>query len=100
METYFSHADEAETSLGLYLVPELVDMTKAKDMHNPAKALLSDKWVLWPLAGKGVTEQFKTKLPMHYVFTGHRREREDWPPNTLHVRGYATKATRKKGGRL
>lgn len=100
LEESFLHAGEAETSLGLYLVPELVDMKKAKDNLNTLQGLLSRKWLVWPLVGPGVTEQFKERLPLHYVFTGSRGEREQWPPNTLHVWGRATKGTAEKGEKI
>jgi len=107
LDTYFLHAGEAETSLGLYLVPHLVDMDKAKDKLNMGKGLLEDKWYIWPLVGKFEEpgsvpshEQLKERVPMHYTFTGAPPEREVWPPNTLHVWGYATKATAEKGKKI
>lgn len=40
------HAEETETSLGLYLVPELVDMNKAKD--ETPEPLVDSKWYAAP----------------------------------------------------
>ncbi len=39
LDTHFIHASEAETSLELAIVPELVDIKKAKDQEN----LMKDK---------------------------------------------------------
>lgn len=40
------HAEEAETSLGLYLVPELVDVSKAKD--ETPEPLINGRWYAGP----------------------------------------------------
>lgn len=46
LETYFMHAGEAETSLGLYLVPDLVDMDVAEGEEK--EAVLDGKWFAKP----------------------------------------------------
>lgn len=45
METPFWHADESETSIGLALFPELVDMSKAT--KGTATTMVDSEWVKW-----------------------------------------------------
>lgn len=88
LETRFMHADEAETSLGLYLVPEYVDMSKARD--ETPDHLIDAKW----FAGPGGV--IKDKIPWYAVTFGQ--------PEYKHLKtgtvGYATKGTAKKGEKI
>lgn len=86
-ETYFVHADEVETSVTLYVVPELVD----KERMKTAKAekmvrVLPERWV--DVAGnvKG--------SPFGWYDVSHYPEVKVYP---LGVVGDATKASEKKG---
>ena len=88
LETPFMHADEAETSLGLYLVPELVDMSKARDETH--ENLIDKKWY----AGPGGV--IKDKIPWYAAtFT---------QPEYKHLKygvvGHATRGTAEKGKRV
>ncbi len=88
METTFMHADEAETSLGLYLVPELVDMSKAHD-ETPS-ALIDKRWY----GGPGTI--IKDRMPW---FAATFAE-----PEYKHLKygvvGHATKGTAEKGEKI
>jgi creatinine amidohydrolase len=88
METGFFHAEESETSLGLYLVPELVDMSKAHD--EVSEKLIDEKWFAGP--GKMLTRHV------------HWHDATFAMPEYKHLKhgviGYPTKATAEKGKAL
>ncbi|HID17734.1 TPA: creatininase family protein [Candidatus Bathyarchaeota archaeon] len=88
LETSFMHADEAETSLGLYLIPELVQMEKAKD--ETPEHLISPKW----FGGPGAI--IKDKVPWYSATFAE--------PEYKHLKhgvvGHATKGTAEKGKRI
>ena len=46
LSDYMWHADEAETSVGLYLYPQYVDMSKAE--KGGGEALVDRKWIIAP----------------------------------------------------
>jgi len=88
LETPMIHADEAETSLGLYLIPDQVDMAKA---HNePPESLIDRKW----LAGPGTL--IRSHIRTFYATVSH--------PEYKHLKhgvvGYPTRATADKGRRM
>jgi creatinine amidohydrolase len=88
-ETPFVHADETETSVALYLYPELVDMSKASKESAPS--IVDKKWV-------GGT----TGLPEEGGFPGHNITHSYFQVDVykLGILGDATKATREKGEKL
>lgn len=88
METTFKHADETETSLGLYLVPELVDIRKAKD--EVPEPLVDGKWY----AGPGGI--IKDKFPW-YCGTFAQPEYKQLKYGVV---GYATKGSAEKGKKV
>jgi creatinine amidohydrolase len=88
-ETHFVHADETETSLALYLYPELVDMSKAGKESAPS--IVDKKWFSGPV-GLGEEGGF----PGHNIT--HSFSQVD--VYKLGILGDATKATRGKGEKL
>lgn len=88
LETPFTHADEAETSLGLYLVPEFVDMSKAHDETH--ENLIDAKWT----AGPGGL--IKDRMPW-YTATFAQPEYKQLKHGVI---GYATKGTAEKGRKI
>jgi creatinine amidohydrolase len=88
METPFFHAEETETSLGLFLVPELVDMSKARD--EMTKPLIDRKWI----AGPGGL--VKDTIPWFNATYAQPEYKE----LKYGVIGYPTKASRAKGKKV
>jgi creatinine amidohydrolase/Fe(II)-dependent formamide hydrolase-like protein len=88
LETPFMHADEAETSLGLCLVPELVDMSKAQD--ETPEYLIEKKWFVGP---GGIIQD---KMPW-YVATFTQPEYKHLKHGVV---GHATRGTAEKGRKV
>lgn len=88
METEFIHADESETSLDLYLVPEYVDMSKAHDEQK--ENLIDNKW----FAGPSTIP--KKQVPWYSV-TAYQPEYRHLEHG---VKGFPSKATAEKGEKL
>jgi|YelNatPaOPRAMG01_1025707.scaffolds.fasta_scaffold14143_5 creatinine amidohydrolase len=88
METKFMHAEETETSLGLYLVPELVDMSKAKD--ETPEPLVDSKWYAAP------GEVIRDKTPW-YMGTFAQPEYKQLKYGVI---GYPTRASAEKGRKV
>jgi creatinine amidohydrolase len=88
-ETPFVHADETETSVALYLYPELVDMSKAG--KETAPSIVEKKWFGGP-----------TGLPQEGGFPGHNITHSRFQVDVykLGIPGDATKATREKGEKV
>jgi len=86
LDTYFIHACEAETSLGLAIVPELVKMNKAFDEER--KHLLEDKWFSIPSEAGPI-----------FAFAGTFYEPE-YKQLKHGVIGFPSKATREKGEKI
>jgi creatinine amidohydrolase len=88
-ETHFVHADETETSVALYLYPELVDMTKAGKESAPS--VVDKKWFSGPVG-----------ISMEGQFPGHNIT-SNYPQVEVYklgILGDATKATKEKGEKL
>ncbi len=83
------HADEAETSVALYLYPDLVDMSKAT--KGGGKGIVDSKWKIAP----GM--QAKPGQMYHFEGTFALPERDDLDTGVI---GDATKATVEKGEKL
>jgi creatinine amidohydrolase len=83
------HADEAETSVALYLYPELVDMSKATT--GGGEGVIDSKWKIAP----GM--QARPGQMYHFEGTFALPEKDDLDTGVI---GDATKASREKGERL
>jgi creatinine amidohydrolase len=86
LETYFVHADEAETSLALAIVPELVNMNNAVDEER--ENLLNDKWFSIPSEAAPI---------FGYAGTFYRPEYKQLKHGVI---GFPTKATKEKGEKI
>lgn len=89
LDDYMWHADEAETSVALYLFPELVDMSKAT--KGGGEPLVDRRFIIAP----GMVP--KPGMMNHYGGTFARPEYKDLENGVI---GDATKATREKGEKL
>ena len=90
MERGFWHADESETSIGLYTHPEFVDMSRAV-REEPAPALIDSKFF------QGVSEAATDKPLAWFDCTLLRPESHMVAEGSTGVFGDATIATREKG---
>lgn len=93
LDDYMWHADEAETSVALYLYPELVDMSKAAP-GNCGQGLIDSKWKIAPgqVPGPG--------MMYHFEGTFARPEKYEIAEGGNGCVGDPTKATREKGEKL
>jgi len=89
LEDYMWHADEAETSVALYLYPELVDMSKAAP--GDGVPLIDPKWKIAPGAAPTPGQMY------HFEGTFARPEKYDIAEGGNGVVGDPTKATVEKG---
>lgn len=89
LETPMVHADEAETSMALYLYPQYVDMSKAVD--DGGKPLIDPKFQIKP----GMTP--KPGQMYHFEGTFARPEYKELKTGVI---GFATKATVEKGEKI
>ena len=89
METPFWHAEESETSIGLYTHPDLVDMSKAAT--GPASALMDGQYF------QGVSEAATSKGLRFDEFTALVPETENVKAGLSGIFGDATIATVEKG---
>jgi len=90
MERGFWHADESETSIGLYTHPQFVDMSKAVK-EEPAPALIDPEFV------QGVSEAATGKPLAWFDCTLIAPESQMVAEGAVGVFGDATIATREKG---
>lgn len=89
LDDYMWHADEAETSVALYLYPQFVDMGKAGKGGHPGH--ISDRWKIAP---------GQAPIPgtmYHFEGTFARPEKYDIAEGGNGIVGDATKATVEKG---
>ncbi len=86
LEDFMWHADEAETSVGLYLYPQWINMDLVED--GGGSALLDSKWKIAPgqAAGAGMLYHFEGTFALP--------EKDDLETGVI---GNPTKATREKG---
>lgn len=89
LEDWMWHADEAETSVALYLFPELVDMSKAS--KGGGQPLVDRRFIIAP----GMRPQPGTMYHFEGTFA-----RPEYKELTNGIIGDATKATREKGEKL
>jgi creatinine amidohydrolase/Fe(II)-dependent formamide hydrolase-like protein len=89
LEDYMWHADEAETSVALYLYPELVDMSLAAP--GEGTPLIDPKWKIAPGAAAKPGQMY------HFEGTFARPEKYEIEEGGNGVIGDPTKATLKKG---
>lgn len=89
LEDYMWHADEAETSVALYLYPELVDMSLAAP--GEGTPLIDPKWKIAPGAAAKPGQMY------HFEGTFARPEKHEIAEGGNGVVGDPTKATLKKG---
>lgn len=89
LEDYMWHADEAESSLGLYLYPEWMDMSLAE--AGGGEGTLSEQWKIAPgqVPGPGMLYHFEGTFALP--------EKDDLDNGVI---GDPTKATREKGEKL
>jgi creatinine amidohydrolase len=80
------HAEEAETSVGLYLYPQYVDMSKAD--KGGGEALIDSRFIIAP------GQQPRPGMMYHFEGTFARPEYKELDNGII---GDATKATREKG---
>ena len=92
LEDHMWHADEAETSVALYLYPELVDMSLAAP--GDGEPLIDPKWKIAPGAAPLAGQMY------HFEGTFARPEKYDLEEGGNGVVGDPTKATREKGEKL
>lgn len=90
LDDYMWHADEAETSVGLYLYPQYIDMSKAVE-GGGGQALIDSKFVIAP----GQTP--RPGMMYHFEGTFARPEYKELDNGVI---GDPTKATREKGEKL
>jgi len=88
METGFSHAEESETSLGLYLIPELVDTSKIHD-ERP-EPLVDERWYASP----------GTLIRRHVPWYAGTFSKPEYKHLKYGVVGFPSKATAEKGKAL
>ena len=86
------HADEAETSVALYLYPELVDMSLAAPGHG--EGLIDAKWKIAPGAAPKPGQMY------HFEGTFARPEKYEIAEGGNGCVGDPTKATVEKGEKL
>ena len=86
LDDYMWHADEAETSVGLYLYPEYIDMSKAE--AGGGQALIDRKFIIAP----GMTP--RPGMMYHFEGTFARPEYKELKNGVI---GDPTRATRQKG---
>jgi len=86
LENYMWHADEAETSVGLYLYPQYVDMSKAA--KGGGEPLVDRQFIIAP------GQVPKPGMMYHFEGTFARPEYKELDNGII---GDATKATREKG---
>lgn len=89
LDDWMWHADEAETSVALYLFPELVDMSKAS--KGGGEPLLDRRFIIAPGAAPRPGTMY------HFEGTFARPEYKDLENGII---GDATKATREKGEKI
>lgn len=86
LDDYMWHADEAETSVGLYLYPEYIDMDKA--VKGGGEALVDGRFVIAP------GQAPRPGMMYHFEGTFARPEYKELENGVI---GDPTKATREKG---
>jgi creatinine amidohydrolase len=86
LEDYMWHADEAETSVGLYLYPQWIHMDLVED--GGGTALVDSKWKIAPGA------EAKPGMMYHFEGTFALPEKDDLANGVI---GNPTKASREKG---
>jgi creatinine amidohydrolase len=88
LETYFLHGCEAETSLGLSIVPDLVEMSLACGEEKPG--LLDKKWYAGP------NDIVDGRMPWYAATT--------WKPENRELKygakGFPEKGTKEKGDKM
>jgi creatinine amidohydrolase len=89
LEDWMWHADEAETSVALYLFPDLVDMSKAG--KGGGEPLVDRKFIIAP--------GMRPRPGMMYHFEG-TFARPEYKELDNGIIGDATKATREKGEQI
>jgi 3-dehydro-scyllo-inosose hydrolase len=89
LEDYMWHADEAETSMGLYLYPQYIEMEKAID--GGGEPLVDRRFIIAP------GQRPEPGMMYHFEGTFARLEHKELP---LGVIGRPTLATREKGEQL
>lgn len=89
LEDYMWHAEEAETSVGLYLYPQYIDMSKAD--KGGGESLIDKKFVIAP------GQMPEAGMMYHFEGTFARPEYKELDNGII---GDATKATREKGEKL
>jgi creatinine amidohydrolase len=89
LDTYMWHADEAETSVALYLFPEFVDMSKADKGHR--EPLVDDKFIIAPGQRPGPGMMY------HFEGTFSKFEHQELSTGII---GDATLATVEKGEKI
>ncbi len=89
LEDYMWHADEAETSVGLYLYPEMINMELAE--AGGGQGLLEASWKIAPGA------EALPGMLYHFEGTFALPEKDDLDNGVI---GDPTKATREKGEKL
>ncbi len=89
LQDYMWHADEAETSVGLYLYPQYIDMTKAE--KGGGQALIDRRFIIAP----GQTPQ--PGMMYHFEGTFARPEYKELENGVI---GDPTQATYEKGEKL
>jgi len=86
LDDYMWHAEEAETSVGLYLYPQYIDMSKAD--KGGGEALIDSKFIIAP------GQMPEPGMMYHFEGTFARPEYKELDNGII---GDATKATREKG---
>ncbi|MCX6038805.1 MAG: creatininase family protein [Chloroflexi bacterium] len=86
LDDYMWHADEAETSVGLYLYPQYIDMSKAE--KGGGEALIDKRFIIAP------GQMPKPGMMYHFEGTFARPEYKELPNGVI---GDPTKATLEKG---
>jgi creatinine amidohydrolase/Fe(II)-dependent formamide hydrolase-like protein len=89
LDDYMWHAEEAETSVGLYLYPQYVDMSKAD--KGGGSALIDKRFIIAP------GQMPKPGMMYHFEGTFARPEYKELDNGII---GDATKATREKGEKM
>lgn len=89
LEDYMWHADEAETSVGLYLYPDMINMELAE--AGGGQGLLESSWKIAPGA------EALPGMLYHFEGTFALPEKDDLDNGVI---GDPTKATREKGEKL
>ena len=89
LNDYMWHADEAETSVGLYLYPEYVDMSKA--VKGGGQALIDSRFVIAP------GQAPEPGMMYHFEGTFARPEYKELENGVI---GDPTQASREKGEKL